>query len=699
MALLFIIFQFGPVMTLRNSQVSTSETSFSLLGERESNAPYILKHGTAAEAVGGRAVENGAIAHRYQLAANIGKIGVWEWDLTSDQFFWDAQAVAHLNADGPGDLHATEDVIWHFYNADRDQPLATAIDRALKSGAALDFEIRVMLENGECRHVEFRAKVIRDRKLAPIRLSGITTDVTDTRMQARELDATRAELESFKRKQSLFHGKLGHEIRAALNISTGYINILKSNIASGPESTIINKIQFANEQLASMASNLMSHACEELGCDKLHSVPGNICDIIKDTRSIGEMQADILGKNITISTRISKEIPKLLIFDPVKMRQIFTNLVNNAIKYTESGEISIDVLHIGRSDDRHKLEIRVADTGMGIEDCDFQELFEPFVRADMARNRRIDGTGLGLSIVRNLVTLMGGDIRVSSDPGKGSRFSITVELAEAQSDAVEPRTVTDKSSTRPKRLAGLRILVVDDCKINLEIAKTTLEMEGALVSLAHSGTECLSKLARDPAAIDAILLDMHMPGLDGRDTFSEIALAHRESRPRIIALTASSGPHGKPLPIVMDGHVAKPFSPDELVSGIVGALGHSGENACCHSMPDCAHWPTFDGIDWPEVQERMAGNLELFLILAQEFFEEFDAPNWQSSGRGGVPSLETIHKLKGSSALLGMNDVSATSALILEAMRGDGEISVPNTVEQLNGHLLSMKEKFKPFMD
>ena len=321
--------------------------------------------------------------------------------------------------------------------------------------------------------------------------------------------------------------------------------------------------------------------------------------------------------------------------------------------------------------------INVRDTGIGIAPDVQARLFTPFMQADASITRRFGGTGLGLSIVKHMVTLLGGEVGMSSTLGVGSEFSVTLEFALA-TQATLDRPPALPAALRTPALSGVRVLVVDDSDINLDVAKRILELQGACVCLAGNGEEAVDRLRAEPTGFDVVLMDVQMPVLDGhaatRRIRGELGLADLP----IIALTAGalSSDRPKALAAGMNDFIIKPFDPQKLVQSV----RHHARLAYPPALPansepiivaarSVGAWPDIDGIDTAAARGRFGDDVDLFRSLLGRLLTEFADIALTEIGENPANSAFAgrVHKLKGCAGTLGALVVHRLAGLIEEA--------------------------------
>ncbi|MFN7056671.1 ATP-binding protein [Hyphomonas sp.] len=394
-------------------------------------------------------------------------------------------------------------------------------------------------------------------------------DVREERRRAHELRDALHRAEQATRLKSEFLANMSHEIRTPLNGVLGMAQVLTHSGLSPQQAEQVNVILESGKTLMVLLNDILDLSKIEAGRLEMSPVPGDVRHKLSSLFRLHETAAK--EKGIGLRLHVDPSVPSRLVFDPVRIRQCISNLVSNAIKFTSKGEVLTVMTAAETGDGDHLVTVHVTDTGCGIDNAKLDRIFESFAQEDGSTTRKFGGTGLGLSITRKLARLMGGDVTVVSEPGRGSVFTLTFRAEAA--DMMHP-AASSKPELRPVKatragLTGCRALVVDDNGINRRVARSFLEYYGIVIGEAADGHQALEALQREPW--DIVLMDIHMPGLDGAEAFRRLRLSDSPGRMvPVIALTADSmhGDREKYLAMGFDGYVSKPIDERTLTAMI-----------------------------------------------------------------------------------------------------------------------------------
>jgi signal transduction histidine kinase/ActR/RegA family two-component response regulator len=367
--------------------------------------------------------------------------------------------------------------------------------------------------------------------------------------------------------KSEFLAVVSHEIRTPLNGVIGMAQVLAGDEMPPKQREQVNSILEAGRMLMTILNDVLDLSKIEAGKLEITRSPENLRTCLAGLVSLWTPRAK--EKRNTLLLTIAEDVPATLEFDAVRVRQCVSNLISNAVKFTDKGTVAVAARVRAAPDGDAIVTIDVADTGIGMSEDVQVKLFGSFVQADGDTARRFGGTGLGLSITRNLARMMDGDVAVESAPGAGSTFTLTFRAGLADGEvAPEPEAASEEIEVcDPAGLGGKRLLVVDDNKLNRDLAYQLLTPAGALVWEASDGREALAALAARP--FDLVLLDAHMPVMDGKETIRRIrASGGAWASVPVIAVTgdAMKGDRERFLAMGMNGHVSKPIDLRELLA-------------------------------------------------------------------------------------------------------------------------------------
>jgi PAS domain S-box-containing protein len=418
--------------------------------------------------------------------------------------------------------------------------------------------------------VEGNVRLVRDERGAPAGVEGVVRDMTAHYRIRADLEAAREAAEIAAHGKSQFLANVSHEIRTPLNAIVGLGHLLLSTELPPKQRDYVGKIHSSARILLRTVDDVLDFSKIEAGKLELERTSFRLDEVLADLGSVLAVQAD--GKGISFVVTVGDDVPRSLIGDPLRLGQVLTNLVANAVKFTEKGGVTLRVALASRNDGEARLRFAVEDTGIGITPSQLAHIFEPFTQADGSTTRRFGGTGLGLTICRQVVEAMGGQLAATSVPSSGSTFTFEIPLrvsaAEvASADAARPGGRGESFLATPsRRLRGSRVLLVEDNAINQQVARELLEAAGVAVSIADNGRAAIDVVAASGGALDAVLMDLQMPGMDGVAATRAIRSVAANADLPIIAMTAHAEvtERERCLAAGMNDYVSKPFEPSHL---------------------------------------------------------------------------------------------------------------------------------------
>jgi PAS domain S-box-containing protein len=410
-------------------------------------------------------------------------------------------------------------------------------------------------------YVEQSITLERDTFGRPVGFLSVYRDCTTRKLAEAALAQAKEAAESANRAKSEFLANMSHEIRTPMNGIIGMAALALDGELPTPQRECVQTIRDQAESLLTVVNDILDFSKIERRHVDLESVPFSLTGALREVVVPVEFAAR--AKGVELSADIAPDAPTFVVGDPVRLKQIVSNVLSNAVKFTQRGSVRLDVSVAERRAADATLCFRVVDTGIGIPADKRSTIFEPFLQADGSTTRRFGGTGLGLAIASNLVALMGGRIWVDSEPGAGSTFQFTVPLAIAASAAADavPASAPAVPSTRVAR-----ILVADDNIVNQRVAAGLLARRGHQVTVVGTGREALDAIRN--GGFELVLMDVQMPDMDGFEATAAIREWERTAgrRVRIVAMTAHTmvGDKERCLAAGMDGFLPKPIDQRSL---------------------------------------------------------------------------------------------------------------------------------------
>ena len=561
-----------------------------------------------------------------QLAQQAAGAGIWELDLGTQRIVWSGESAAlHGIAAPDGYALSAEEWLALVDRRDGEVALAAAAEAAAR-GDSFSIEFRVPGTDGTARWINGTGRAICDADGAPRRVIGLNIDITQRKAAEAALMRAKAAAEAAQREaerasaaKSDFLATMSHEIRTPLNGVLGYAELLVSELAAGTVARLhAERIRGAGAALLTVVNDVLDFSKIEAGQIELAREPFALTDLLDQAVAITRAGADTKG--LRLEVRAGPGVPARVVGDADRLRQVLMNLLNNAVKFTASGRVTLALESLPGSDSTSaRLRFAVHDTGIGIPANKLHKLFERFSQVDGSIQREYGGTGLGLAISRQLVELMGGEIDVESEAGRGSTFWFTLRLPVA---AAQP---AGRAAPSPEpRYPPRRILLVEDTPLNRELAVAVLTSAGHAVDAVASGPEAIAAVAaRD---YDLVLMDVQMPGMDGMTATRAIRATDRGAELPIVAMTASVRPE-QVLAFRQAGmtdHIGKPFKRAGLLAGVERwtARGTPLPAPAQATGPAILDRATFEEVAAAVGPERM---LQLLATLAKELGERFGA--------------------------------------------------------------------------
>ena len=434
-----------------------------------------------------------------------------------------------------------------------------------------EWEQRLVRRDGRIVLTSVRFSVIRDTEGRPQYVAALQEDITERKRLEAELVKAKETAVAAARAKSDFLANMSHEIRTPMNAILGMTHLALKTDLTPKQRDYLTKTKAASQSLLGIINDILDFSKIEAGKLDIEKTNFRLEYVLENVSTV--VSQKVLDKNLEFLIAARQDLPSDLVGDPLRLGQVLINLVNNAVKFTERGEIVVSVAPVGRVLDRVNLKFSVADTGIGMTSEQTAHLFQAFSQADSSTTRKYGGTGLGLSISKRLVEMMDGDIWVESNYGVGSTFHFTAWFGIGSGEA--------QRRGLPPDLAGIRVLVVDDNEQAREILTESLKGLAFRAQSVSSGEEAIRELvaADSVDTYQLVMMDWHMPGMDGLEASRIIKDGKRLKHiPKLVMITAFGREdiRAQAEEMGIDGYLLKPVSPSTLYDTLVELFGVGG---------------------------------------------------------------------------------------------------------------------------
>lgn len=486
------------------------------------------------------------------LAETMSGVGHWTYNVKTEKVFWSNEVYRHFGID-PSQPPLSYDEALKRYPIEHRAQVREAILKAIATGEGYELRRQLNGADGKTRFTRSSALCQKDKEGNVESLVGVFQDITE---YVNAIDAANGATAA----KADFLANMSHEIRTPLTAIVGFSGLLMDTAGiSGEAKRYAEQVVLASNALMATINDVLDYSKLEAGQISVRLEPVVIRRFLTDAVGIFENQAS--SKRLQLLFEADDSVPGVLICDPDRLRQVLHNLIGNAVKFTDAGSVVVRAEYAAGKG----LEVSVQDTGLGLRPEHISQLFKRFSQVDTELNRTTGGTGLGLAICKGLADLMGGSIRVDSEHGVGSKFTLHLPCD------VASLTLSDVKSVAYS-LRGYRVLIVDDITTNIEFATSALKMAGACVYTATSQEQAL-QIANDNS-VDLVLLDIHMPTVSGLDVLGPMRRAMGPIP--ILAFTADFNADRKEafyLKAGFDGLVSKPITAKGLTDAVGKAVG------------------------------------------------------------------------------------------------------------------------------
>lgn len=489
-----------------------------------------------------------------QLANDSAGIGVWEWDLTTNALVWDDWMYKLYGISAKTFTGAFEAWI-NSVHPDDIEGAKAELESAVAGLGEYNPEFRVVHPDGCVRTLKASAEILKDECGQPIKVVGVNYDVTEKVIAMNTLAKAKLAAENAAKAKSDFLANMSHEIRTPMNAILGGLQLLQSAQLEDNLRIILDNATYSAQSLLTIINDILDYSKIESNKLELEQAPFSLVDVVDSVKY--DLDAQISNKGLDFVVTIDERFVDGWVGDFVRVKQILLNLVSNAVKFTHNGHVELTIDYT-RYHDQQAVCINVIDSGIGMNEEAQQKIFERFSQADTSTTRQYGGTGLGMSITSNLVALMGGNIELTSELGKGTRVSVVLPL---EKTTLMVKKNNAQSLLAPN-LAGKKILIAEDNKINQIVIQTMLKATYAQLTMVENGLLAVELFAKQ--GFDLVLMDIHMPEMDGIEAQQKIREVNKQIP--VIALTANVMANDVKAYLAQGfaAHIAKPIDMKSL---------------------------------------------------------------------------------------------------------------------------------------
>ena len=525
---------------------------------------------------------------------------------------------------------------------------AIAFQKALNNNDKIDIEYQFKRKDGTLFWARFFGEIFGDNEVL-----WLITDISEIKEKERDLEIAKEKAEESTKLKSEFLANMSHEIRTPMNGIIGMSHLVLQTDLNDKQKHYIQKIDSSAKSLLSIINDILDFSKIEAGKLTIDKIDFDMCEIEKNIENLAQMLAKSKGLNFTVLCPHSNE--PIHYGDPLRLSQVLINLVNNAIKFTQKGTVSL-IIELEKND---RIRFSVKDTGIGLSKEQQDKLFQAFTQADGSTTRKYGGTGLGLSISKQLVELMGGKIWVESELHVGSSFIFEIPLPKGDASKIENLEL--KIENDIATLKGSNILLVEDNQVNQEIIIGLLENSGINIDIANNGKEAVDIYSANSDKYELILMDLQMPIMDGYGATKLIR--EKDKDIPIIALTANAMKEDieKTKQAQMNEHLNKPIEVEKLYATLLKYISKKIDSSelRIENEKEEITIPKFTNIDTTLGLSHMADNKKLYLKILHDFYTNYKEIKLEDIKEDELERF--AHTLKGLSANIGAMQLSDIS--------------------------------------
>ncbi|MGI9211920.1 MAG: ABC transporter substrate-binding protein [Methylococcaceae bacterium] len=541
---------------------------------------------------------------------------------------------------------------WEFWPL-INRPGFTAQQAHLMQYNQLSEVIELITKSGRIITVQFDGQVQRNDDGHFLKTHCVLTDITPHKEVEHALRIAKENAELAARSKSEFLANMSHEIRTPMNAIMGLSLLGKDMNNVTLLRDYLGKINYSANNLLGIINDILDFSKIESGKLIIERLPFSMNRVAQDVWNLADIKAEAKGLKLLLN--LDRNLPGILLGDTLRIRQVLTNLIDNAVKFTHIGSVELRVTVESLEVHQALVRFRIIDTGIGMNESAIQRLFTAFSQADASTTRNYGGSGLGLTISNNLVKLMGGhDIVVTSTPDQGSEFSFTLPFAIGTESMIDPEPDRTSNQTLDP-ISHVRVLVVEDNPINQLVIESMLKRIGIRPSMAHNGLEAVNLLRECPDGYDIVLMDLQMPVMDGYEATHIIRNELELTRLPIIATTAHAMLEERERCLIngMNGHVSKPIDLEQLRTTMMNLLDLATPPKATSSADSNKEW-----LDTPSALANLDGDDQLYqemvTLFLRENAEDISRLKSLMEQKDYVSAHRITHTLKGLGGTLGL---------------------------------------------
>ncbi len=630
-------------------------------------------------------------------AQAIAHLGSYVWNIQSGEIVWsdELQAIWGLNKKKP-----SFELVTSMIHPDDRERIMEAGRLARVENHPFNVQYRILRPDGSMRYIHDQGQVTRDEAGNAIRMFGIVSDITERKRMEEELIIAKEKAEDATRAKSEFLTNMSHEIRTPMNAIIGMTHLAFRTDLTDKQQDYLDKILASSHTLQGIIDDILDFSKIEAGKLDIESIDFDLSDVLENLANMSGFYAQERGLDLVLDSL--KNVPNHLVGDPLRLGQVLLNLTNNAVKFTESGEIVVSAELVKKASKTVTIKFSVKDTGIGMAKKQISRLFQPFSQMDSSTTRRYGGSGLGLSISKALVDRMGGEIWVESKPGQGSTFYFTARFGIQEAKKRKDHKTAPLSLIELESLRGIHILLVEDNEINRQVAVEILENEGVRVTTANNGQEAIQEIKQAGLKkdLDVVLMDLQMPVIDGYEATREVRKIRGFEKLPIIAMTAHAvkGVQDKCLKSGMNDYITKPIDTKILYSVLARWIKPERVKTISRKKridkaeePEKSQFPKIAGINLEAAVKHVAGNKEFYINLLQKFRKNFssftDEFNELVDSGQKKEAILLAHNLKGVAGILGAEVLQLNAGTLEDSLEKGKEKDVEAHLKKVNSKL------------